>query len=66
MANSHLFFCFFKRIERNRRGYDSQMYYIFIASKGVPRARRTLGKIINFRKIHFEDLDKNLRMLNLT
>jgi hypothetical protein len=45
------------------------MYYISIASKGVPRTKRTLEMIINFRrnirKIHFEDLDKNLRMLRL-
>ncbi len=64
-----LFFCFFKRIERNTRGHHSQMYYISIASKGVPRTKRTLEMIINFRrnirKIHFEDLDKNLRMLTL-
>jgi hypothetical protein len=63
------FFVVFKRIERNRRRYHSQMYYISIVYKGIPRTKRILEKIINFRrnirKIHFEDLDKNLRMLRL-
>ncbi len=69
MANSQHFFVFFKRIEINRRGYRSQMYYISIASKGVPTIKTILEKIINFRrnirKIHFEDLDKNLTMSTL-